>query len=85
MFAGIAGRLKRTTNASIVCNLSGEDLFLDSLLDTQLGDLTQNAIGGSCSAIETGQTCGFGVFSAVPEDSNDPIDPLNRRHEETTK
>lgn len=33
MFAGIAGRLKRTTNARIVCNLSGEDLFLDSLDD----------------------------------------------------
>jgi len=55
-------------------NTGAGDLFLDSLLDSQLGDLTENAIGGRCTAIETGQTCSFDVVNAVPDDSSDPID-----------
>jgi hypothetical protein len=55
-------------------NTGAGDLFLDSLLDSQLGDLTENAIGGFCAAISTGDSCAFDVVNAVPDESDDPID-----------
>ena len=34
MFVGLAKRLKETLGATVLCTLSGEDLFLDQLMDT---------------------------------------------------
>jgi len=55
-------------------NTGAGDLFLDSLLDTSLGDLTDNAFGGGCGALQVGQRCSFGISTTVPEESDDPID-----------
>jgi uncharacterized repeat protein (TIGR01451 family) len=55
-------------------NTGGGPLALESVEDSLLGDLTQEATSSGCSLLNVGELCIFDVVTAIPEDQDDPID-----------
>lgn len=61
------------TYSFTVNNTGDMTLFLDSVIDNVIGDITTNAINAGCDEIASGVSCDFEVTYTIQEGDNDPL------------
>ncbi len=63
-----------TTYSFTITNQGDTDLFMESVDDDVIGDLTSDATDAGCAFLAAGESCQFDVLFTVPEGANDPLE-----------